>query len=55
MRATGRLPVEGRASSRNNADLREPFDRVREALGETARLGGLTAGDRRHRRLVTIR
>ncbi len=24
----------------NNADLREPFERVREALGETARLGG---------------
>jgi hypothetical protein len=24
----------------NNADLREPFDRVREALGETARMGG---------------
>jgi hypothetical protein len=24
----------------NHADLREPFERVREALGETARLGG---------------
>ena len=24
----------------NDADLREPFERVREALGETARLGG---------------
>ncbi len=24
----------------HNADLREPFERVREALGETARLGG---------------
>lgn len=24
----------------DNADLREPFERVREALGETARLGG---------------
>jgi hypothetical protein len=24
----------------NNADLREPFERVREALGETARMGG---------------
>jgi hypothetical protein len=24
----------------NNADLREPFERVREALGETARAGG---------------
>jgi hypothetical protein len=24
----------------NNADLREPFERVREALGETARIGG---------------
>jgi hypothetical protein len=24
----------------NNADLREPFERVREALGETARTGG---------------